>query len=484
MLGTALVAGAVVLAPYVLPAVGLGSSDLALEALTALHGCVGLGSGLANAINIGLSAIPLVGPTLEEGGLISAAASGIIGIGGVLLGKFIEKKHDGKTGINWGRVIKVGALLTSALIAMPSILTGMTVGLVYLSAAFSGGNVSLATEAGAFLAKTMGVAGAHDVTAIGWSGAVAALPHLLTCGGALFPALISAKLASAKENPSARSAARMPAQAGHVKPARQSANGAIVATLEMDRAPAANQPSKGKLRLTDARTGLPVTYDELAVTHARKLHLYITDQSLKEYHHIHPHPTNEPGVLTFSFTPRTSNQYNAWADFTLMKDGSNHRVKIEIPSAVRRNIPAVIRARTQAEQDGLVFNWKSSAPLQKDTPAIVEVHVTDRQGNPVTDLEPVMGAFAHLAGFSADGKHFIHTHPLGMEPTGPDERGGPRLRFQVEPDYAGPTQFYLQICRNGREMHLPFGQQIASPGLPSAETRNVDYKATHPGHGI
>ena len=468
MLGTALVAGAIVLSPYVLPALGLGGGDLALEALTALHG-TGLGTGLAGAINTGLNAAPLIGPALAQGGLASAAASGGIGIGGVLLGRFLEKRQDGKEGVNWGKVIKYGALLSSALIALPSVLTGISTGIVYLAAVFSG--VQLASAAVTFLGKTLGAMGGAHLGAAGLAGAASALPHLLTCGAALFPAMFSARLASESAPPPGSASTGRRSPAADTSPVR--------VDVAMASPTSANIPAKGQLRLTDIRTGLPLTDDELAVTYTRKLHLYVADQSLKDYHHIHPEPTGLPGVFAFSFTPRTSNRYSAWTDFTLLKDGVNHRLKADLPAVSRRNIPAVIRTASQAQIDGLSFEWQGE-PLREGLSSFVNVKVTDARGNPVTDLEPVMGAYAHLVGFSADGRHFIHTHPLGEEPAGPNERGGPVLRFHIEPDNSGPTQFYLQVRRGGTDIYVPFGKEIGTRQHPQRLSTALHGLGHHP----
>jgi hypothetical protein len=80
-----------------------------------------------------------------------------------------------------------------------------------------------------------------------------------------------------------------------------------------------------------------------------------------------------------------------------------------------------------------------------------------------------MGAFAHLAGFHADGGTLLHTHPLGPEITDASARGGPSLRFHVMPEKSGPMQFYLQVKRSGQELYLPFGRQVQrAPGKAPA----------------
>jgi len=469
MLGTALVAGAVVLSPYLLPYVLPATADLATVAETAmLHG--GVGQGVVGLLTKGLGAVPLMGAKLAEGGLTAAAVSGLTGAGGVLLGRFVEKKQNGKNGINWGKVIKYSALIASALVALPPLLTAIGTGLYFLSMAAA---PVIGTEVGStvltFLHKYIGAASMNHA---GMSTAAMTLPHLFTCGAALLPAAFSMKLASNKEPQPKTFAERVQPQ----KTVPYS-DGQIVVQIQTDKPTVAGQPCHAKLRLIDCRTGAPIPYDELAVVHTRKLHLFVADQSLKDYTHIHPEPTGEPGVLEFTFTPKTSNQYAAWAEFTLLKDGNSHRIKTEFPAQMKRSVPAVIRANESAEQDGLVFNWQSSNPLQNGAASIVEVNVTDSRGNPVTDLEPVMGAFAHLVGFSADGKTLIHTHPLGTEPDNPNERGGPRLRFHVEPSHAGATQFYLQVKRGGQDIYIPFGQQIKPPALAS---ENVHVRHHHP----
>jgi hypothetical protein len=198
MLGTALAAGAVILSPYLLPAIGVGGTEWAAEALSILHG-VGKGSGLVGIINGVLGAIPIIGPTLAEGGLASAGIAAATGLGGALLGRFIEEKQNGKPGINWGKVIKYAAVTTSIFISMPAVLTGISVGLVYLGAAFGGSDLAGAMVP--ILKGTLGSMGAMKEMTFGLAGAMLALPHLLTCGAGLLPAMFSFKLASDEKIP-------------------------------------------------------------------------------------------------------------------------------------------------------------------------------------------------------------------------------------------------------------------------------------------
>jgi hypothetical protein len=379
-----------------------------------------------------------------------------------MLGNFIEKKENGKLGLKWGTIITYAALATSAMIALPTVLTALGTGLIYLSTLT--GDVDLAINVIGLVDKTLGAAGSMSHSLMGFSGLAAVIPHVLTCGMAIVPAALSLFLAADKK-PDATD--------------QTYSDGSILAQLHMDAKLKAGVPCSAKLILQH-ENGEPLTQDELAIVHTKKLHLFIADSSLRDYQHIHPQPSDEPGTLEFSFIPQTANNYSAWADFTMMSDNKNHKLKLDMPSATGRTIPPSIRTNTTAEKNGLRFDWKSDL-LQKNTATIVEVRVIDSHGNPITDLEPVMGAFAHLVGFSADGKSIIHTHPLGPEPITPGDRGGPKLRFHVEANFTGATQFYLQVKRGGEDLYIPFGQQIKPPALA---TERISMSHAAMGHSM
>lgn len=453
-IGTALAAGAVILAPYILPALGVGNTALAEEAMVAMHG-TGLGVGLAGSINSVVGAIPFIGASLAKGGLLTAATSGVIGIGGVLLGKHMEKNEDGTGKINWGKVVMTGALLTSALIALPTVLTGISVGIVYMAAAFSG--AAAASSALTFLSKTIGAMGSMNFGTAGLAGAVAAVPHFLTCG-VLPTALSLGLLGNDKKNEkefTERVLAVPPPENNPVY-----TDGSIRVQADAGGPLVAGKPTMLKLRLTHTDTGLPVTPEELAVVETKILHLFVVDQTLKDYHHIHPVPTAEPGVYEVPFTPNTPNHYSAWSHFTMAGDDKAHWVKNALPGILKRNLPAVVTPCDESRPGELAFHWKAEPPLRQGASSVVTVTVTDALGNPIHDLQPTIGAFSHMMGFSADGKSVIHSHPMGPEPTSDGQRAGPVLRFHVEPDNAGPVQFYVQVMHNDKDVFASFGQQI------------------------
>lgn len=83
-----------------------------------------------------------------------------------------------------------------------------------------------------------------------------------------------------------------------------------------------------------------------------------------------------------------------------------------------------------------------------------------KDGKPFNQLEPVMGAFAHVVGFGEDYSSVLHIHPMGKEPTSDTERGGPKLDFHIEPKTAGVVKLFAQVRIDGKDIFAPFGMLV------------------------
>ncbi len=454
-IGSALVGGAVILAPHILPALGIGDVQVAADAMQVMHTAQATpnlplthefylpithaGSGLAGIINRGMANyVPFIGEHLAEGGMFNMLATATTGIGGVMLGRYLTDEGD-KNSLQWGKIIQYAALATSALIALPTLLTGISMGLSYLSMVYDGGTYSDTVIEKMFY--YVGISGASmDNMMMGASGAAAAIPHFLTCGISILPAMVGLQMW----------------QADHQTKSEDAPHVAI--TLPDHLAP--NVPTTARVKLSHAN-GKPLTVEELKVVHTEKVHLFIADESLNDYHHVHPRPTGVPGEFTVPFTPHSANNYQAWVELTPL-GGKEHIVKAEIEQPKRPHVPTTITINNMAKHDDLKIVWEPTEPLIAGKDAMIRVNIT-KDGKPITDLEPLLGAYAHLAGFSGDGSAMVHCHPLGEEPKKASDRGTGELMFHITPKSAGPTKFYLQFQRGGEEIFVPFGQMVAPP---------------------
>jgi hypothetical protein len=232
------------------------------------------------------------------------------------------------------------------------------------------------------------------------------------------------------------------------------------------------------IRLTGA-DDKPLSLDQLEVAHTEKIHLLVIDQSLTDYHHLHPVAGDKPGEYRFDFAPKLGGTYHIWADLVPKAIGkqeySKTTLKVEGPPGTPSN-----SVNTTAEVDGYRFalTTEKNAPLQAGKAAVVKVKVMGPDGREFAKLEPVMGAFAHMVAFPADLGAVTHVHPMGAEPKTAAERGGPDLSFHVEGDNPGFHKFFLQVQIDGKDKFAAFGLNVepaASAIAPSTSSPDTTY---------
>ena len=236
------------------------------------------------------------------------------------------------------------------------------------------------------------------------------------------------------------------------------------------KAPEAGKSVPVVVKLT-TKSGTPVTSADLELAHTKLVHLLIVDASLTSYTHEHPVET-APGEWSFTFYPKIGGTYTVFADLLPKATGAQEYAKttVTVTGAARRLDMA---ANLTTTVDGYRFDLKIPAdePLTAGEASLVSVHVTKPDGTPATNLEPVMAAFAHGVGFTADLKSVMHVHPMGQEPEMDNERGGPDLSFHLQPAMAGFLKFYVQVQIDGQSKFAPFGLN-AAPANPEMVERN------------
>lgn len=442
MLKSGIAASGVIVAPYIGDALKLSSTSVH-DIMHSLHGG-GYGTGLAGGINSMLASVPVIGETLAEGGIATAGTSGLIGIGGVLLGNYIEKhrKDEDKDKPNWGKIIKYAALTTSALIALPSILTGLSVGISYIASL--AGAEAAASAIGA-VSGTIGAIGEmNHMSAAGGIGSM--LTHIITCGGAAL-SVTGAIYADNKY------------EHEHDKPHIHGNNDHGI-TTEIVGNPNINKDEQCsvKLRIRD-KNGKNLTADDLIITHEKKLHFLIVDNSLNDYHHIHPEYDSKTGLFVASFTPNIQGEYNVWSNFRLAENGSYIITKNKIPALRDHKIVPSIQHNNFVENDSVSLEIKAEPPLTAGADSHLAVRIKNKGKSPIK-LDTIMGEYAHLVAFSKDGGDFIHCHPMGNESEINKNGQENSLKFHVAPQKEGFTKFFLQMKINGKETTIPFGQYI------------------------
>lgn len=202
------------------------------------------------------------------------------------------------------------------------------------------------------------------------------------------------------------------------------------------------------------KEAMPVDVSQFAVVHTQPVHLLIIEPRLSDYHHEHP-IQKAIGQYTFSFTPQTACSYRAWVDVQL-KSSDQHYIPVDLKGSEYCYEPIDKTVNLEASSQGYDFKLELEGDLKAGEAVFANMSIA-KDGKPVDFLEPVMGAFAHMVGFYEDYQSIAHIHPMGKELAEDTERGGPTLRFHIEPEQTGYLKLFAQVQIDGKQVFAPFG---------------------------
>lgn len=237
----------------------------------------------------------------------------------------------------------------------------------------------------------------------------------------------------------------------------------INANVQFLSQPASGEAISAVLNLSKP-DGSPVTFHDLKLTHTKRIHLLIVDDSLSDYAHVHPVETSKPGEYAFTFQPKHGGHYNFVADLLPAATGRQEYAKagatiMGTPAAPYRWINSA--SRVNGYWFYLVTNQNQL--FVAGEPISLKVIVTDSHGSGITCLEPLMAAFAHGVAFSSDLSTVLHVHPIGPVPA-ETSRGGPFLEFKMVPRTPGYMKFYVQVQINHENVYASFGINVHPSG--------------------
>lgn len=236
--------------------------------------------------------------------------------------------------------------------------------------------------------------------------------------------------------------------ASEEQPATEAANGVSASAngyvLSPVKAPAKTDAvGTLKFQILD-EAGQPVT--EYTSSHEKDLHLIVVRTDGAQFRHVHPVLDESAGTWSVdSWSWDEAGTYRAYADFTPTgKDASGVTLTRTVEVAGRVS-PVTTEPQRTDEVDGytVTLDGELTAGTTSDLTLTVE-----RDGKPVTTLEPYLGAFGHLVALREGDLAYLHVHPAGEEPAAGDE-GGPDVGFGAEVPTAGRYLLYLDFQVDG-----------------------------------
>jgi hypothetical protein len=185
-------------------------------------------------------------------------------------------------------------------------------------------------------------------------------------------------------------------------------------------------------------------------SHDKDLHLIVVRSDGANFRHVHPVLDKETGTWSLPWEWNEAGTYRVYADFAPAVEGGPDKLTLSRTVDVAGDfVPATAtETRTTAQVAG--FDLSVEGDLVAGTASDLTVSVS-RDGEPVTGLEPYLGAFGHLVALREGDLAYLHVHAEGEEPQ-PGETSGPEIHFAAAAPTAGRYLLYLDFQVDG-EVH-------------------------------
>ncbi len=219
--------------------------------------------------------------------------------------------------------------------------------------------------------------------------------------------------------------------------------------------------------------GSPVTdYD---VEHEKKLHLIAIRRDFSGFQHVHP-SLDDDGVWTtdLDLTPGT------WRIFADLKASGADALTLGTDLAVTGDFEPVEPAAENRTATVGDYKVTLDGDLSAGADAKLTLSVT-KNGEPVTDLQPYLGAYGHLVALRGGDLAYLHVHPDGTPGDG-STQPGPDVVFYAAVPSAGTYHLYLDFQHDGVVRTASFTVTAGEAGAALSASREPAENDGHSGH--
>ncbi|MGO4444125.1 hypothetical protein AB4Z42_12300 [Mycobacterium sp. 2YAF39] len=184
-------------------------------------------------------------------------------------------------------------------------------------------------------------------------------------------------------------------------------------------------------------TGAPVK--RYVETHDKLLHLIVVRNDLAVFQHVHP-TLDAEGTWTVPLNLTRAGDYRVFADF-MPSGGPALTLGANLHVAGKYDPQPLPPASTTTQVDG--FTVKLSGTPEANDASMLTLSI-ERDGKPVDDLQPYLGAYGHLVAVRASDLAYLHVHPMG-EPGDGTTAPGPDIVFHTTFPSTGSYRLFLDF---------------------------------------
>ncbi|MFI5620286.1 hypothetical protein [Streptomyces sp. NPDC051567] len=191
--------------------------------------------------------------------------------------------------------------------------------------------------------------------------------------------------------------------------------------------------------------------------HGKELHFIVASRDLTVYRHLHPERAAD-GTWSTPVDLPAAGGYKVFADFTPATPGAKGvtlGADLSVPGGYR---PAALPpAATTAEVEG--YQVALGGTLEPGRAGELTLTVS-KDGKPVTDLEPYLGAYGHLVALRDGDLAYLHVHPNEGGP-------GPEVSFTATAPSVGTYRLFLDFQHGGKVRTAAFTVHAGAPANPA-----------------
>ncbi|MGH3456925.1 hypothetical protein [Aeromicrobium sp.] len=220
----------------------------------------------------------------------------------------------------------------------------------------------------------------------------------------------------------------------------------------------------------DGPDGRPVT--EYDLEHEKRLHLIAVRRDFEGFQHVHPRlGADGRWDVDLDLAP---GQWRLYADFKATgAEALTLGTDLTVPGDVEA--AAASEETRTARIDGYTVTLDGDLTPGADAKLRLAV---ERDGKPVTDLQPYLGAFGHLVALREGDLAYLHVHPDGTTGNGMTEPG-PEVVFYAAVPSDGTYRLYLDFKHDGVVRTAAFN--VSTGGAATEDAAKSEESAD--GHG-
>lgn len=207
-----------------------------------------------------------------------------------------------------------------------------------------------------------------------------------------------------------------------------------------------------QFQLVDTKSNSLVTDNDLDITHEKKLHFFIFDPALKEFQHVHPEFDGKLWNVELNFS--VNGDYWVWAQAELAIDKeeftSSNRIKVTGGTSAWPTPPVLGDIRMGTSGVSKVELSKTKLVAGKMVMLMIKFSRTDGS---VPQIEPYLGAFAHIVAVPDDADSLIHVHPMN------DDNPNQGMIHATFPR-AGDYRIWIQFIDGGNLKVIPLSVKV------------------------